>query len=331
MDKEPMVYFEINRRKAMLIGGLGLTNRAWSEPSAYPLKPIKIIVPTPPGGGADYLARLIGQKLSARLSQSIVIENRPGAAGDTAAEQVSKMPGDGYTIFIGAIAILALSPFLYKNLPFDPVKDFTHISKGVNLSNLLVAHPALPVNNVKELIAYAQSKPGLINYSSSGNATAGHLAGVLFASMTNTEMVHIPYKGGGPAMNDLIAGHVQISFASPPSAMPYVKNGRLKVLGVTSDVRQVHLPGIATIAETVPGFSASNWYCFVAPPNLPKDILDKLNAEIRSSLLESSVAANLISQGMIPEPSSPEELTQFIVAEMNKWGPVIKRARISVD
>ena len=149
--------------------------------------------------------------------------------------------------------------------------------------------------------------------------------------MTNTDMVHIPYKGGGPAMNDLIAGHVQISFASPPSAMPYVKNGRLKVLAVSSENRQSNLPGIPTIAETVPGFSASNWYCFIAPPNLPKEILDKLNAEIRLCLLDNTIASNLVSQGMIPEPSSPEELTQFIVSEMNKWGPVIKRARISID
>jgi len=323
--------FEINRRKALVISGFGMADHSWSQSMAYPTKPIKIIVPTPPGGGADYLARLIGQKLSTRLSQAVLIENRPGAAGDTAAEQVSKMAGDGYTIFIGAIAILALSPFLYKNLPFDSVKDFTQITKGVSLSNLLVAHPSLPVNNVKELIAYALANPGAINYSSSGNATAGHLAGVLFSTMTNTDMVHIPYKGGGPAMNDLIAGHVQISFASPPSAMPYVKNGRLKVLAVSSENRQSNLLGIPTIAETVPGFSASNWYCFIAPPNLPKEILDKLNAEIRLCLQDSTISSNLVSQGMIPEPSSPEDLTQFIVSEMNKWGPVIKRARISVD
>lgn len=318
------------RRSAMTaaLGGLTLPARAQSD--VYPNRPIRIIVPTPPGGGADAFARVIGNRLAEQLKITVIVENRPGAAGNNAAEQVKRMAPDGYSLFIGAIAILAISPSLYKNLPFDPVKDFTPITMGVVLSNLLVAHPALPVGNVRELIALARARPGYINYSSSGNATAGHLAGELFAAMTDTQLVHVPYKGGGPAMVDLMAGHVQISFASPPSALPHVKTGKLKVLGVTTEQRQASMPDVPTIAEAgVPGFTANNWYCFVGPAGIPREIVARLNLEIRLAMQDPGVQQNMLVQGMVAEPSTPEGLQRIIVSEMEKWGKVVRERRIA--
>ncbi|MFO1191052.1 MAG: tripartite tricarboxylate transporter substrate binding protein [Rhodoferax sp.] len=322
----------MNRRTAVAATLAGIAPQGWAQAEPYPSRPLKIIVPTPPGGGADTLARVVGQRLSETMKQPVVIENRPGAAGNNAAEQVKRMAPDGYTIFIGAIAILAISPSLYKSLPFDPVKDFTPISMGVILSNVLVAHPSLPANNVRELIALAKAKPGTINFSSSGNATSGHLAGELFGAMTGTKLVHVPYKGGGPSIADLIAGHVQISFASPPSALPHVKAGKLKVLGVTTETRQAAMPEVPTIAESgVPGFSANNWYCFVGPAGIPRDIVARLNQEIRAAMADPGVQASMAAQGMVPEPSTPEALTQIIVSEMDKWGKVIRAGNFTPD
>jgi tripartite-type tricarboxylate transporter receptor subunit TctC len=323
---------ELNRRQALSLTLGGLSLPAWAQSTRYPNKPIRLIVPTPPGGGADALARVVGQRLSEILGQPVVIENRPGAAGNLAAEQVMRMPPDGYNLFVGAIATLAISPGLYESLPFNPIKDFTHITQGVVLSNLLVAHPSLPANSVKELIALAKAKPGTINFSSSGNATAGHLAGELFGAMTDTNIVHVPYKGGGPALADLVAGHVQISFASPPSALPLVKAGKLKVLGVTTDKRQAGMPDVPTIDEAgVPGYFANNWYCFVGPAGMPKDIVALLNREFRNAMLDPKVMSTLSGQGMVPEPSSPEQLTKFISQEIDKWGKIVRSRNIKPD
>ncbi len=322
----------ISRRTALAATLGALSVPAWAQGSGYPSKPIRLIVPTPPGGGADALARVIGQRLSEQMKQPFVIENRPGAAGNTAAEQVARMAPDGYNLFIGAIAPLAISPSLYKSLPYDPIKDFTPISRGVLLSNILVVHPSVPANNVRELIALAKAKPGTINYSSSGTATAGHLAGELFAAMTGTNIVHVPYKGGGPAMNDLIAGHVQISFASPPSALPQVKAGKLRVLGVTTEAREPSMPDVPTIAESgVPGFVANNWYCFVGPAGMPHDIVERLNKELRLAMQDPAVQANMHTNGMLPDPSTPEELGRFIQSEMDKWGKIVRARDLKPD
>ena len=305
---------------------------ALAQVGPYPNRPIRFIVPTPPGGGADMLARLVGKKLSDSVGQPVIIDNRPGAAGNVAAGQVSRMPADGYTVFIGAIATLAISPSLYKSLPYDPIKDFAPITMGVVLSNILVVHPSFPVNNVKELLAYARANPGSVNFASSGNATSGHLAGELFATMGNVKMTHVPYKGGGPAMTDLLSGHVELSFASPPSAMPFIKAGRLKAVGVTTQYRLAALPDVPTIDESgVPGFSANNWYCFVAPAGTPKDIIAKLNQEIHKVLTAPDVRAILTAEGMDPAPGTPEALTAFIQAETEKWGKVIKAGKFTAD
>jgi tripartite-type tricarboxylate transporter receptor subunit TctC len=245
---------------------------------------------------------------------------------------VAHQPGDGYTLFVGAIATLAISPTLYKSLPYDPIKDFAPITMGVLLSNILVAHPSVKANNVRELIAYAAAHPGEVNFASSGNATSGHLAGELFATLAQVKLTHIPYKGGGPAMNDLLAGQVQISFASPPSALPLIKAGRLKALGVTTTYRLAALPDTPTIDESgLPGFSANNWYCFVAPPGTPSEIVARLNQELRAALSAPEVKAVLAAQGMDPAPGSPEQLSAFIKAETEKWGRIIRAGKFTAD
>ena len=318
------------RLAAFLIAATSLlpAPHAIAQTGPWPTRAIQLIVPTPPAGGADFLARAVARRLGEGLGQPVVIENRPGAAGNMAAEMVARQPPDGYTLFIGAIAPLAISPTLYKTLPYDPVRDFAPIAMGVVLSNILVAHPTLPAANVKELLALARAKPGTINYSSSGNATAGHLAGALFTRMGNVNMVHIPYKGGGPSIIDLLAGQVQISFASPPSVMQHVRSGKLKALGVTTDYRLAALPNVPTIAESgLPGFTANNWYCFVGPAGMPKEIVARLNQELRKALAAPETRAVLVEQGMDPAPGTPEELGAAIKSEIAKWGEIIRAGK----
>jgi tripartite-type tricarboxylate transporter receptor subunit TctC len=322
---------KIDRRGASL-ALLSLTvPAAWAQAGAYPSRPVKLIVPTPPGGGADALARLVGKKLGDLLGQPVVIENRAGAAGNLAAEQVARMAPDGYTIFVGAIA-MAVSPALYKQINYDFNKDFTPLTQGVLMSNVLVAHPSLPANNVRELMALAKAQPGTIAYASSGTATSGHLAGELFALAAGVKMLHVPYKGGGPAMNDVLAGVVPISFASPPSAMAFIKSGRLKALGVTTTYRQSALPQVPTIDESgLPGFSANNWYCFLAPLGLPKDIAAMLSRDLRKVLSEPDTAAALAVHGMDPAPGTPEELAAFMKSETEKWGALVRATRMTAN
>jgi tripartite-type tricarboxylate transporter receptor subunit TctC len=320
---------KLTRREAAIALAALAGSPAWSQPATYPNRPIKLIVPTPPGGGADALGRLIGKRLGEALGQSIVVENRAGAAGNLAAEQVARMPADGYTIFIGAIA-MAVSPALYKQINYDFLKDFTPLTQGVIMSNVLVAHPSVPANNVRELIALAKAQPGTIAYASSGTATSGHLAGELFASQAGVKLVHVPYKGGGPAMNDVLGGAVPISFASPPSALAFIKSGKLKALGVTTTYRQAALPQVPTIAESgLPGFSANNWYCFLAPAGLPKDIAATLSRELRNALAAPDTASALAIHGMDPAPSTPEELLAFMKSETDKWGALVRATKMT--
>jgi tripartite-type tricarboxylate transporter receptor subunit TctC len=235
-------------------------------------------------------------------------------------------------LFVGAIAPLAISPTLYKSLPYDPTRDFAPITMGVVLSNILVAHPTLAANSVGELLALARARPGSINYSSSGNASAGHLAGALFSRMGNVAMVHIPYKGGGPSIIDLLAGQVQISFASPPSVLQHIRSGKLKPLGVTTDYRLAALPKVPTIAESgLPGFTANNWYCFVAPAGTPRDIIARLNQELRKAMSAPDTRAALVEQGMDPAPGTPEELGATIKSEIAKWGEIIRAGKFTAE
>ena len=297
-----------------------------SADDAYPVKPIRIFVGFAPGGGTDVMARIVAPRMSERLGQPVIIENRPGAGGNLATEVVAKAAPDGYTLLMGTIAALAINPSLFRNLPFDPVKDLTTISMGVTLANVVVVNSSLTARTLPELIALAKQQPGKISYSSSGNGTAGHLSGALFESMANVSLLHVPYKSGGQAMTDLIGGQVNMSFAAAPGAIPQIKAGKIRALAVTPHIRSAFLPEVPTVAEAsgIKGYESSNWYGLVGPARLPKSIVDKLNAAMVATLNEPATREKLALQGLEATPSSPDEFSVFLRAEIAKWAKVVK-------
>ena len=302
-----------------------------SEAAAFPNKPIRMVVPASPGGGLDTLARISSKKMTEGIGHAIVVENKAGAGGNIAMEYVARASADGYTMLVGNLE-LATSPSLYKSLPFNPLRDFAPVSLGVLVSNVLVLNPAVPANSVQELLALARAKPGTLNYSSGSTGSLGHLAGELFANLATVKLVHIPYKGGGPAMTDLLGGQIQMSFSSPATAIQHVKAGRLKALGVTTTYRLTALPDLPTIAEAgLPGYDAKNWYVFVAPAQTPAARIAKLNQEISRALTSPDVKATLVAQGMDPSPGTPGELGSFLRAETVKWQTVIKAAGFALN
>ena len=292
----------------------------------FPAKPIHIYVGFAPGGGTDIMTRIVAPRMGERLGQPVIVENKPGAGGNLATEAVAKAAPDGYTLLMGTIAALAINPSLFRNLPFDPVKDLTAISMGVSLANVVVVHPSVPAKNLAELIALAKQQPGKLAYSSSGNGTAGHLSGALFEAMAGVNFVHIPYKSGGQAMNDLIGGQVSLSFAAAPGAIPQIKAGKIRVLAVTTRERSAFLPDVPTVAEAsgIKGYESSNWYGLVGPAKLPRPIVDKLNAALVETLKEPATREKLALQGLEATPSSPEEFAAFLRAEITKWAKVVK-------
>jgi tripartite-type tricarboxylate transporter receptor subunit TctC len=299
---------------------------------AYPAKPIRLVVGFAPGGGTDIAARIVAKKFGELLGQQVVVENKSGAGGNIATEFVARAPADGYTLLVGSIGPLSISPSLYKDLGFDPLKDLASISMMSVFSNVLVVHPSVPAQNPREFIALAKAKPGAVFYGSSGNAGAGHLAGELLRSLTKAPIVHVPYKGGGPAMTDLLAGQVQAIFATTPTAIPNIKAGRIRALGVTTARRALALPEVPTLAEAgVPGYEAANWYCLNAPARTPKDILALLHQDFVKALVHPEVASALAQQGMEPSPSTPEELASYTRAEQEKWARVVREAGIVVQ
>ncbi|MDO8551985.1 MAG: tripartite tricarboxylate transporter substrate binding protein [bacterium] len=289
----------------------------------YPTKPIRLIVGFAPGGGTDTTARAMSQKLTDALGQQVVVDNRPGAAGNIAAEIVSKATPDGYTLLMGTIAALAINPSLYSKLPFDPLKDFAPITQAVDSTNILSLHPSVPAGSVKELIALAKTKP--LNYGSSGVGGTGHLAGELFNTMAGVKMTHVPYKGGGPAMIDLVGGQVQLVFATAASAVPQIKGGRIKGIAVTPAKRSALMPNLPTISEAgLPGFDANNWYGVLAPAKTPRPIINRLNSEITKVLAMPDVKNFLFNQGLDPAPCTPEKFGDYIKSETAKWAKVVK-------
>jgi len=298
----------------------------------FPSKPIKIIVPYTPGGTTDLLARLVGQKLSERLGQPVVVENKPGANGMIGADLVAKAPPDGYMLGIASPGTHAANQYLYKSIPYDTVKDFTPVTLAVSAPMLFVVNPALKVNNLKEFIAAAKAKPGTINYASGGSGSSQHLAMELFKLMAGIDINHIPYKGSAASYPDLVGGQVMAEIDVMPSALPQVKAGRLKALATGSAKRLPMLPDVPTIAEAgVPGYEYASWYGFVAPPNLPKDILEKLHSEIVRALKLPDVAEKLAEAGVIVVASTPQEFAAHIKSEMAKAAKVIKAANIKAD
>ena len=303
-----------------------------SHAQTYPTKPIRLIVPFPPGGGNDVIARLVAQKLTERLGHQVVVDNKAGANGIVGLQALMQAPPDGYTIAVGAAGPMAVNPSLYDKLPYDPLKDFSPITNMVNFPLLLVTNPSVPAKNIPELIALAKAKPGQLYFASPGSGNSGHLAGELFNAMANVKTVHVPYKGQGPALSDLITGQVQMLYSSIPSVVNQVKSGQLNALAVGSAKRLGSLPDIPTIAESgVPGYEAYSWVGMLAPAKTPKDIVNKLNAEIVDILKRKDVAEKLFQQGAIPVGDSPEQFSAYIKAEIDKWGAVVRSANIKAD
>jgi tripartite-type tricarboxylate transporter receptor subunit TctC len=295
---------------------------------SYPTKPIRVVVPFPPGGSMEVIARLVGQKLTAAFGQAAIIDNRPGAAGIIGTEFVAKSPADGYTL-LAVPSAFAMNPSLYARASYDPVKEFEPVAALASYSLLLVCHPSLPVRSVKALVALARAQPGDLNYSSSGIGSSNHVAAELFSNLAGVKMTHIPYKGGGPALTELIGGHAQLMFAAAPSTLPYVKAGRLRALGVTTVKRSPFIPDIPTIAEAgVPGYEVASWSALLAPAGTPAAIVKSLSAEVGKGLRQADALEVLEKQGLEQTALTPDELGWFIAKEVSKWAKVIKTTGI---
>lgn len=299
---------------------------------AYPTKPVKFIVAYPPGGPTDILARMLSPKLQAGLGQPFLVESRPGAGGNVGTDFVAKSPPDGYTILLSASGPLAINVTLYKSLPFDPLKDLTPVIHVASVPLVLVVHPSVPAQTVRELIALLKSKPDGYSFSSAGNGTPQHLSAELFQTMAGVKMVHVPYKGSAPAINDLVGGQVLIAFESMVAVLPQVKGGRLRALATTGTRRSSLLPDVPTVAEAgVPGYVSIAWYGVVAPGGTPKAIVDRLNAEIAKALDTPELKQRLAELGSDPVHGTPEQFGAFIKSETVRWGKVVKESGATVD
>ena len=297
---------------------------------AYPVKSVRLVVPSSPGGGTDILARVLAQKMSETFGQQFVVENRPGAGQVIGIEAVARSAPDGYTLLMAASAIV-INEVLYAKPPYDTLRDFAPVTLGASLPNILVVHPALPVKSVRELIVLAKTRAGQLNYSSAGSGTSPHLSMELFRLMAGITLTHIPYKGSGPATVDLLAGQVQLSMPNVLTALPHIKGGKLRGLGVTSGKRATGLPDIPAIAETLPGYEAIQWYGILAPAGTSRDIVGKLQAEIARILVLPEVKDRLAADGADAVGSRPDEFAAYIRAELAKWGKVVKTGGIKLE
>jgi tripartite-type tricarboxylate transporter receptor subunit TctC len=297
---------------------------------AYPTRPIRWIVGYPPGGSTDITARVIGQYLTEHLGQQIIVDNRPGAGNNIATEMVLKSAPDGYTVLLINPAN-AINATLYKKLTFNLLADWTPIAGIMRVPNVMEVNPAVPAKTVAEFIAYAKANPGKINMASSGSGTSVHLSGELFKSMTGIDMIHVPYKGGAPALTDLIAGQVQVLFDNLPSSIAHIKSGELRALGVTTVKRNAALPDVPPIADTVPGYEASAWFGMGGPKGMPADIVDKLNQTINAALADPAIKARLADLGGEPIPGTPADFGALQTAETEKWAKVVKASGATID
>ena len=304
---------------------------ATANAQPFPTKPIKIIVPFPAGGTVDFFARVISTKLSDALGQSVLVENRAGAGGNIAAEAVAKAAPDGYTLLMGS-EIIAINTSLYSKIGYDPVKDLAPITLVGTVPNILIVHPGLPVNSVNELIALAKKTPGKISFASTGQGTSTHLSSELFKLMANVDMLHVPYKGGPPAIADLISGQVNMMFINMPTGITHVRSGKAKIIAVSSIKRVSQLPDVPTVDQAgVKGFETSAWSGLYAPAGTPVDIINRLNAEVVKILKQPSVREQLVAQGADPVGDTPEEFSRFTLAEISKWAKIIKISGAKVD
>jgi tripartite-type tricarboxylate transporter receptor subunit TctC len=326
--KRPLLH-----RAAAIVAGLFCilaVAPAWSQ-AGYPSKPVRWIVPWPPGGGADTLTRLLSPKLSDALGQQIIVDNRGGAAGNIGAEMAAKSPPDGYTIAFAYSGTHSINPSIYSKLPFKE-SDFGPIIWLSSVPQVLIVHPSVPVNNVKDLIALDRAKPGQLSYGSSGSGAINHLTGELFNSMTGTKLVHVPYKGGGPAAIALLSGEIGLIFGEPATVVQHVKAGKLRAVAVTSGRRSLFLPDLPTVAESgVPGYEVTSWNGVLAPAGMPLDVIRRLNAELNKIIAAPEMSKRMIEFGFEPVGGPPEKFGEFIRAETAKWAPIIKRAGVRVD
>ena len=298
----------------------------------YPAKAIRLVVPFTPGGSADILGRTIALELSQAWGQPVIVENVAGAGGSIGADKVAKSPADGYTLLMGHIGTLAVNPSLYPKLPYNPVKDFAPVAWVARVPNVLVVNSQLPVKNIQELVALAKSKPGQLSYGSGGNGSAANLATEYFKMQSNTSLLHIPYRGTAPAVNDLMGGQIQVLFTGAPAVMGHVKNGTLRALAVSSPKRLPALPDLPTVAESgYKNFEADQWYGVVAPAGTPRDIVLKLNQQINVALNSNELKKRLTTEGAVAMPETPEVFGTLIVQEIERWRPVIGSGRVKAD
>jgi tripartite-type tricarboxylate transporter receptor subunit TctC len=322
----------INALRRIALAGMLATLASAACAQAYPAKPIRLVVPFPPGGATDILARAVAQKLTDAWGQPVVVDNRPGAGGNIGSELVAKAAADGYTLEMGTVGTHAINASLYAKMPYDHVKDFAPVILVAGVPNVLEVNPSLPVNTVQELIAYAKANPGKLNFASSGNGTSIHLSGELFKVMAGVQMTHIPYKGSGPALQDLIGGQVQLMFDNLPPSLPQIKAGKLRALAVTSSTRSPALPDTPTIAESgLPGYEASSWFGVLAPAGTPPAIIAKLNTEIAAWLATPEAKDRMLALGANIGGGSPEDFAKHIAAETAKWQKVVKESGAKVD
>lgn len=298
----------------------------------YPNRTLRMIMPFPPGGPTDILGRLLAARLSEALGHNVLVDNRAGGGGAIGGSLAAKAPPDGYTMFLGGITTLATGPFIHKNLPFDPLKDFQTVTQATLQPLLLMIHPSLPVKNVKEYIALAKKRKGEINYATSGPAGSGHLGGELFNYITQAGVVHIPYKGAPPALQDLVAGQVQSMFGTMLAAVPVVRTGKIRAIAITGPKRSIALPDVVTFAEAgLPQYDASSWNGILVPAGTPRPIVDRLNTELVKIIRDPKVLERLINDGPVAIGNTPEEFTAFIKSEQDKWSKVIRAAHIRIE
>ena len=316
---------------ALVAAAVTHATAATAAERAYPTKPIRLVVPYPPGGGNDTVARAIGQKLTEAWGQQVIIDNRPGANGLVAGEIVAKAAPDGYTLFVANIGSHAINPALYPKIPYHPLNDFAPVSLLGTTTNVLVVHPSTAARNVKELVAYAKAKPGQVTYGSNGSGSSQHLAGALFSSTFGLNLIHVPYKGTGPMMNDLIGGQIVMCFANMLAALPQVKSKRLVPVAVSSKTRSPALPDVQAVAESAPGFEALSWWGIVATKGSPPATVEALNREIVRALNTPEMKTFFTNLGAEAKPTTPREFDAFIRSELVKWAKVVKESGARAD
>ena len=298
---------------------------------AWPNKPIRLVVPFPPGGPTDILGRAVGAKLGELLGQPVIIDNRGGAGGGIGADNVAKSPPDGYSLLLGTTGTHTINPNLYSKLPYDPIKDFAPVSLVVKYLNILVVNPNVPVKSVAELIALAKQKPGQVTFGSAGNGSSNHLTGEMLGTMTGAKMQHVPYKGSGPALNDVIAGQISFMFDQYSTVGPNIKAGKLRAIGIATKQRHPLLPDVPTIGETVPGFEVSPWYGLFAPAGTPKEVIARLHTELTKVMKSHEINERMTTLGWDPVTNSPEEFTAQIKSELAIWADVVKKSGAKID